>query len=257
MSKKIVMLVGPGPSSKAMYNGLKDQFEIHKILMPGGKPGGRKRFLQRRVKRLGLFTVIGQVLFKVLVVPVLKRTSKNRTAEIIAEKGLSYQDFPEHLVKKLPHFNTARFRKYLQKLDPDIVIVNGTEIIPKRILECIDGTFVNTHVGITPKYRGVHGGYWALASGDPENCGVTVHLVDPGIDTGGILYQGTIQATSKDTFITYPYLQIAVGIDLMKKALSDVASGTVQTQKGPDESKLWYHPTLWTYLVNRVAKGVR
>lgn len=257
MAKKIVMLVGPGPSSKAMYNGLKKEFDIQKILMPGGKPGGRKRFLQRRIKRLGLFTVFGQVLFKIFCVPVLERTSSKRVQEIIAEKRLSYDDFPAPLVMNLPHFNTAAFRKYLQELDPDIVVVNGTEIIPKRILTCIDGTFVNTHVGITPKYRGVHGGYWALAQNDPDHCGVTVHLVDPGIDTGGILHQGTIQPTKKDTFITYPYLQIAVGIELMKKALRDISAGEIQTQKGPDESKLWYHPTLWTYLYNRLFRGVK
>ena len=41
------------------------------------------------------------------------------------------------------------------------------------------------HAGITPQYRGVHGGYWAVVNNDPEHCGVTIHFVDKGIDTGG------------------------------------------------------------------------
>jgi len=257
MDKKIVMLVGPGRSSRFMYNGLKDEFEITKILRPEGKPGGRKRFLQRRIKNLGVVTVTGQVLFKILCVPILNRISKKRGDEIMAEKQLRDDPYPAHLVQNLSHFNSAKFRKYLEKLDPDIVIVNGTEIIPKRILNCIDGVFINTHVGITPKYRGVHGGYWALAKRDKENCGVTVHLVDPGIDTGGILYQGTIEPGPRDTFITYPLLQIAVGITLMKKAVQDALNNEIAPKRGPEESKLWYHPTIWSYLYNWLVKGVR
>ncbi len=49
------------------------------------------------------------------------------------------------------------------------------------------------HAGITLRYRGVHGGYWALAEQHPEWVGTTVHLVDPGIDTGGILAQSTFE----------------------------------------------------------------
>jgi methionyl-tRNA formyltransferase len=43
------------------------------------------------------------------------------------------------------------------------------------------------HAGITPRYRGTHGGYWVLLNNDPGHCGVTIHLVDPGIDTGSIV----------------------------------------------------------------------
>ena len=46
------------------------------------------------------------------------------------------------------------------------MVVNGTRILSRRMLESIDAVFLNMHVGITPKYRGVHGGYWALANGD-------------------------------------------------------------------------------------------
>ena len=48
---------------------------------------------------------------------------------------------------------------------------------------------LNYHAGITPKYRGMNGGYWALATGDAGNFGATVHLVDAGVDTGGVLHQ--------------------------------------------------------------------
>src|SRR5690606_24425483 len=97
-----------------------------------------------------------------------------------------------HLVHWVPSVNATQCIDLVQKIEPDIVVVNGTRIISKKVLDAVPVSFINTHVGITPKYRGVHGAYWALACGDTDNCGVTVHLVDKGIDTGGILKQAVI-----------------------------------------------------------------
>ncbi len=61
--------------------------------------------------------------------------------------------------------------------------------LERATLAAIDAPFINYHAGINPKYRGQHPGYWALASDDAENAGVTIHLVDEGVDTGSVLYQ--------------------------------------------------------------------
>ncbi|MEO6347100.1 MAG: formyltransferase family protein, partial [Aquaticitalea sp.] len=112
--------------------------------------------------------------------------------------------------------------------------------------------------GITPKYRGVHGGYWSIANGDKENCGVTVHLVDSGIDTGGVLFQKTIETNPNDNFATYTYLQIGEGIQLMKQAIFAFINGNLKGKEGrTTESNLWSHPTLWFYLRKRIFKGVK
>jgi methionyl-tRNA formyltransferase len=118
--------------------------------------------------------------------------------------------------------------------------------------------FINTHVGITPKYRGVHGGYWALANNDMQHFGVTVHKIDAGIDTGEVLYQKVILPTSSDNFSTYPLLQTAEGIKLILNVIEDFNfEGLRSTQSLVNESKLWYHPTLWGYLYLRIKKGIK
>ena len=101
----------------------------------------------------------------------------------------------------------------------------------QKVLSCIDAPFINTHLGITLKYRGVHGGYWALANGDPDNYGVTVHLIDVGIDTGGVLYQKFIKVLKNDNFNTYPIHQIAHAIPLMKDTLNDIKENQLNTEK--------------------------
>ncbi|MEX0290754.1 MAG: formyl transferase [Flavobacteriaceae bacterium] len=257
MDKKIVMLVGHGPSARYVYNGLKTTFEIPHVIRAGAAPGGRRKFIKRRIKRLGYWKVFGQILFKICIVRPLTRLSKKRVDKLKTELHLSDEIYPPEVLLDVPYVNAKESLEVLQKINPDIIIVNGTDIISKKILNGVDATFVNTHVGITPKYRGVHGGYWALACNDKENCGVTVHLVDAGIDTGGILYQGIITPTKKDNFITYPLLQVSEGITLMKKAINDIQNNRVSPKKGGTESKLWYHPTIWRYLYVRLTRGVK
>jgi len=130
-------------------------------------------------------------------------------------------------------------------------------MIKQEAIEAIEAPFINIHVGITPKYRGTHGGYWALAKNDEENCGVTIHLIDTGIDTGGILYQKRIQRTEKDSINTYPYLQLAAAIPLMKKAITEVANKNYKVQNVNLPSKLWSHPTLFEYIKNQIWFGVK
>lgn len=250
------MLTGGGESSTFMYNGLENSSPISTVIVEG--KGSKKKFLQRRVKRLGYIKVFGQILFQLTVPKILGNFSKKRIQEIKSQYYLDASDIPSQKIKKVPSVNSKECIAFLQKEKPDLIIVNGTRIISKKVLTCIKTTFVNTHVGITPKYRGVHGGYWALANDDKENCGVTVHLVDSGIDTGGVLFQRTISPNEKDNFATYTYLQIGEGIELMKLAISDFSENKLHQQESmTPESMIWSHPTLWYYLYTRISKGVK
>ena len=249
---KIVMLAGDGPSSDIVYNSLDREFGVDFVIMEHGV--GRKTFLKRRIKKLGLFKVIGQILFTIFVSNRLRQTSKDRMAEILRENNLS--DDKSYRGSENFHFvntvNDDETADLLQKLNPDVIIVNGTGIIKKHILDLCDAPFINMHTGITPKYRGVHGGYWALVNHDEEHCGVTVHLVDEGIDTGSILYQARIHPTASDNFATYPYLQTAEGVKLEIQALHDLQNGSLHPHSNDLPSHLWTHPTLYEYIHNKV-----
>jgi len=250
------MLVGKGPSSLYMYNALKEEFEIDTVIIED--QADQMKFLKRRFKRLGFFKVLGQILFQLTIPKLLKLVSKRRRSEIIQQYNLSIEAIPESIVKNVSSVNSECCKNLLIDINPSIIIVNGTRIISKKVLSCVDSTFINTHVGITPKYRGVYGGYWAVANNDLNNFGTTVHLVDPGIDTGDILYQGRISIKRNDNFSTYPLLQIGIGTNLIKKALRDALAGDLTPQSALlKESILWYHPTLWYYLFMRVYRNVK
>jgi folate-dependent phosphoribosylglycinamide formyltransferase PurN len=252
----VVLLSGSDAAGSVTYNFLSRELEVAQVLRE--QPVPKMELVRGRLRRFGLFTVLGQILFRLLVVPFLRLTSGSRIREIMREAGLNDAPPPPQKITGVESVNSDQTISLLRQLQPKVVVLAGTRILSPQVLECVPARFVNLHAGITPLYRGVHGAYWALVEGKPEACGVTVHLVDAGIDTGGILAQATIAPTPRDNFATYLWLQLAAGLPLLATAVRDAGEGRVSLQTPPaGPSKLWTHPTLTGYLWRRLRDGVR
>jgi folate-dependent phosphoribosylglycinamide formyltransferase PurN len=139
-----------------------------------------------------------------------------------------------------------------------VVLVFGTRILTTATLTAVDARFINLHAGITPLYRGVHGGYWALHDGHPEHFGATVHLVDSGIDTGAVIGQSYVKPARRDDFASYPLLQTAAALPVLVDAIGQALRGELAPVAAPaGDSRLRSHPTLGSYLRARVGRGVK
>lgn len=256
MNRKIIILGGKGQSTRVLYFALRDEFKITKVVLEEGI--SRVEFIKKRIKKLGFFKVLDQVFFQLLVIPFLTFEARKRIQEIFQIQGFVDSAIPSEIVSRVFSVNSEECRHVLKMEQPDIIIVNGTRIINKLTLSVSKALIVNTHAGITPKYRGVHGGYWALANNDSINCGVTIHKVDVGIDTGGILARGNIHPSSSDNFVTYPLLQLAAGILLLRSFLLEMQEGKKPKELDSDlESTLWSHPGAFEYIVIRLFKKVK
>lgn len=183
--------------------------------------------------------------------------SKKRKEEIYKKYSMRPSPLPDQQVFRVKSINDALVVQMIKEIDPDLIVVNGTRIIHKKNLEQFPCLAINTHAGITPKYRGVHGTYWALANRDSENSGVTIHQVGVGIDTGKIIAQTKVVVANNDNFTTYPLLQLGEGLMLLDKTIEQYFTGSLQFKTRKEPSKLWYHPTLWDYLKNRILYRVR
>lgn len=254
--KKIVLLAGPGESTNILFHALDAEFGVHRIIVE--TPVSQRQLLKRRTQKLGWRTVLGQIAFKLLIAGPLGRAAQPRLQALKSQNRLNDSPLPADRTIQVASVNSPECIAALQTLQPDVVVVNGTRIIAKRVLTSVPAPFINTHAGITPLYRGVHGGYWALANDDGAHCGVSVHLVDAGIDTGGIIAQALIRPGEEDTFATYPLLQLLAGLPLLKSAIRAALSGGVRLRPAPEgTSRLWSHPTLREYLTNRRRNGTR
>jgi methionyl-tRNA formyltransferase len=251
-----MLLAGPGESTDIVANFLARRVPDLVVVLEGAP--SRLRMARRRARRVGWRSAAGQVLFVALLQPALQRRGAGRRAAILAAASVddAYRA-PDH---RVPSVNDAQTIALLGSLRPAAVVVNGTRIIAAGVLNSAGCPVINLHAGITPRYRGVHGGYWALAERHPEWVGTTVHLVDPGIDTGGILAQSVFEITGEDSFSTYPSLHLVSGLPLLGAQIDKVIAGTplepLPVGLAPG-SGLYYHPTLWGYLWRRWRQGVR
>ena len=254
---KLVLLTGLGDSSRILAAALaKAGFENMEVYCEKGVP--RLQMLKARAKRLGWAAVAGQILFMLFILPILKWRGRARRKEIMEQYNLVAQWPAGVPVTKVDTINAQAIAEILQKAAPDAVIINGTRILKPYILSAVAAQYINIHAGITPRYRGVHGGYWALYQGEPEHCGTTVHLVDSGVDTGPVVLQVRITPCSQDNFTTYPLLQQAAALSPLIEILrrQPKVSALPQQETPTADSRQWYHPTLFQYLKGRI-RGVK
>lgn len=151
-------------------------------------------------------------------------------------------------IVKVPSVNSEAFFQAIADLQPDLVFLAGCRLMTTSTLRRMPCPVINYHAGITPKYRGMNGGYWALAKGEPDQFGSTVHLVDEGVDTGPVLRHVRCAPEPDDTIITYPYTLAAASRAACVSAVEDVLAGHIEAIPATGESRQWYHPPIWRYL---------
>ncbi|GAB6091324.1 phosphoribosylglycinamide formyltransferase [Spirochaeta dissipatitropha] len=120
--------------------------------------------------------------FGTTVVPMIYR--KN------AEGKLDRHSAEEHVIS------------ILRLLEVDCIILAGfMRIISPLLLDAFPGRIVNIHPSLLPRYPGSRGIEESIASTDPE-LGISIHLVDSGVDTGPIITQKSFVRIPGDSFET-------------------------------------------------------
>lgn len=92
-----------------------------------------------------------------------------------------------------PHkLKDQEFLNFLKQSAPDLIVVCAYgKILPKEVLEIPKIGCWNIHASLLPKYRGASPINWAILEGEKKT-GITVFLMDEGLDTGPILLQREI-----------------------------------------------------------------
>lgn len=118
--------------------------------------------------------------------------------------------------------------------DYDFVVSYGyRHILKQNVIDGFDCPFFNLHISYLPYNGGAHPNFWAFYDNTPA--GVTIHLIDGGVDTGPIVRQRYVNfENDDDTFVkTYAVLIQNVEnlfIDLLPSLLVD--NWTAKKQRG-------------------------
>jgi phosphoribosylglycinamide formyltransferase-1 len=87
----------------------------------------------------------------------------------------------------------------IKYFDPDLVVLAGfMKILPPSFVAALSPNLINTHPSLLPEFKGAHAVRDALAAGATRT-GVTIHVVDEGVDTGPHLAQAEVQIHPGET----------------------------------------------------------
>jgi folate-dependent phosphoribosylglycinamide formyltransferase PurN len=253
IGRRIIVVTAGGENPNILINALASHFDDIVVLQE--QPESKALFVKRRARKLGWGIALSQ-LATMIASRFGKRFTRRRAAEILRLYGASAETnrtVPAHHIVSI---NDAEGRARLTALQPAVVFLVGCRMMKPETLAVIPCPVLNFHAGINPQYRGLMGGYWALLSNDPENFGATVHLVDEGVDTGGILYQSRQVPSRADTMHTYPLLQTAASTAMAIQAVADALAGKLRPVDIAAPSRQWYHPPVWTWLWNGMRRGI-
>ncbi|WP_417416967.1 formyl transferase [Hoeflea sp.] len=249
----ILVITAGGAYAWVIINALASRFENLEVALE--QPESKGLFLRRRARKVGWVQTAGQ--FGTMVISRFgKRLAQKRTMEIIAASGAQTELSPEVPVTRVSSANAGDCLDLISARKPDVVVLVGCRMLSKATLAAIPCPVINHHSGINPKYRGLAGGWWARATGDHENYGTTVHLVDAGVDTGDTLYQAFLTPHPRESLLTDSLAMAAGSREIVVRAVEDALEKRLQPKSSDLPSVQRFHPPIWTYLGTGLFKRV-
>lgn len=126
---------------------------------------------------------------------LLGRSSGNRDGapldRFLADKAIGHTSLKNWCAangvrrQNVSDLNSERAIELLRDASADGVVYGGGGILHDGFIEAARGRILNAHDGPMPEIRGMNACEWSLLLGLPP--GVTIHVIDRGIDTGPVL----------------------------------------------------------------------
>lgn len=251
---KVLVLGRDSRSTKLLLSVLFEKnFEVFFI---EEKRNDKKMLIIKRIKKFGVFKVLSQSAFMVFSrIQAKNKNVESRLLEIEKETVSNLHEIKA--VNTVLNVNDKKIINQINKISPNVIVLSGTRILSSEFLSKINCPIINIHAGITPSYRGVHGGYWSLINQQPELFGVTIHFVDEGVDTGNVLEQAFLTPSSEDVFSTYPLLQMSAALKVLPTLLERILKKEDNCFVPKLSSAIWTHPTIWQYCYYRIKYGIK
>ena len=134
------------------------------------------------------------------------------------------------------NFRSPDIQNQLAELRPDVIVVAAYgKLLPKPILDLAPLGCLNIHPSILPRYRGPSPVATCLLSGDLIT-GVTIMLLDDGMDTGALIAQHEYFLKGDETAERLTVELFELGGELLKETLPKWQSGELLSEP-QDESK--------------------
>lgn len=136
--------------------------------------------------------------------------------------------FPDVPVVRVRNVNDPTTLRFLRQVAPDLVVVSGTNLVDRRIIEWSSGCrgIINLHTGLSPYMKGGPDcTNWCLVERAFHVIGSTVLWLDAGIDSGPILSTERTPLTGRETLFELHWKVMEHAHDLCVRAVRALAAG--------------------------------
>ena len=135
------------------------------------------------------------------------------------------------------------FLDIFYKLNPEMVVVAAFgQILPKAIIDFPKFGCLNIHPSLLPKYRGAAPLNWSIIRGESKT-GITIMLMDEGMDSGDILLQQETPLGPTETYGQLHDRLARMGADLLMSVSEQVIAGRALRHQ-QDSSTVSFAPRL-------------
>ncbi len=246
---KIALLTRTGFHHTYFINRLQEEFEIACVVREAYPEDVKKRFPssvakdlsasngRERLKEDALFLKRFYAVYSAGFShhPLLGEYLRSPYDAVVEQPGTEYLDVG------CGGINGIDFVSFLRAARPDVVAVLGSSVIKPAVISVPSYAMINLHSGLSPYYRGTWSYGWPIVNSEPEYIGVTVHHVNPGIDTGDIIYQTRPVLADGDDLNAVFLKVIAEGVELVARALGEIRdAGSVDSFRQPEDAGKLY-----------------
>ena len=232
--KRLVLLVAHSPDGEVQHRyvaqRLADEFpeELAAIVVATGINRSGAQKVLRWYKRYSIPQLASRVVARAYARLIRRNQERQQVfRSVLFPAGEDGQMPRRDIVRRVPSHNGPECLALLEEIKPDIVVVYGTLIIGRKAIAAAK-CMINLHTGLSPTYRGSDTIFWALHNGEPQNVGVTVHRVDPGVDSGPILARGRPKIEPGDDEDLLFAKAVKLGSDLLCRAIRRELAGSAK-----------------------------
>ncbi len=207
----IVFWCGTGANQKALANKIAAEFEIAGIIQDQQSATNKKKL-----------TAIPGIIWDRFRFRKIYGAWKS----LMVHYDQQFPSWPAVPLLKVTTINSEEARAFTERLYPDLVIVSGTSLIKKPLINIPTSIgIINLHTGLSPYVKGgPNCTNWCIANNTFHLVGNTIMWLNEGIDSGNIITTETIDIRHAATLDDAHRMVMEHGHDLYLRAIRKLVS---------------------------------
>lgn len=144
------------------------------------------------------------------------------------------------------------------------VLIDFGIIVSQKVIDSFPLGIINSHFSLLPRWRGADPITFAITSGDKKT-GVSLMMIDKGMDTGKLLTYRTLHLDPSETAITLTARLITLSDELLKEFIPQYIAGAVKPKNQPHPDRATYSRKLtkqdgvidWSLPAEQIERNIR